>query len=57
MKYYFVRTRETRDFDATEFLPRPNSFQDIKLKKYVQQDPADVVTILSKPTSKTLPIL
>ena len=57
VKCYFPRTRSVRDCDTVTFFPTVVPFPEVKLRDYLKQAATDIVTLLARPPSSTVPIL
>ena len=57
VKCYFPRTREVRDCDTVEFFLHEIPFPRVTLNDHLKQAASDIISILSKPPSSTVPSL
>ena len=57
VKYYFPRTKTTRDCDTMTFFPTNIHFTEVKIGDHLRQVASGIITILTQPPSTTTPSL
>ena len=57
MQYYFSRTKDVRDCSTVEFFPHSIPFPRVTLNDYLKQAATNIISILSKPPTTTVPSL
>ena len=57
IKCYMPRTKSIINSDTVEFFPHSIPFPQVKLQNYLKQSASDIISMLAKPLSTTVPTL